>query len=196
MACMNKTIEYLSLPWNFLFKYTIPDCSDPAKEKWYLVSFGMSVVWLAVLSYLLSDMCTRLGCIFNISSVIMGVTFLAAGTSVPDALGSIIAAKDGMGDMAVSNAIGSNVFDICLGLGIPYLIQTGMVDPGGLVSVQSNAGSLAEGIIILFSTLAALLVIMAASRWQLTKLVGSILLAAYFAFVLFELLKGAVHKGV
>ena len=31
--------------------------------------------------------------------------------------------------MAVSNAIGSNVFDICLGIGLPYLIKTGIVDP-------------------------------------------------------------------
>ena len=120
------------LPWRFLFRWTIPDCTDPEKEKWYLVAFLLNVLWLGGLSYILVDMTTRLGCIFGIESVIMGVTVLAAGTSVPDALGSIVAAKDGMAGMAVSNAIGSNVFDICLGLGIPYFIQTALVDPGKL----------------------------------------------------------------
>ena len=61
---------------------------------------------------------------------VMGLTFLAMGTSIPDALGSIAVAKDGEGDMAVSNAVGSNVFDICLGLGLPWFIETAMVHPG------------------------------------------------------------------
>lgn len=40
-----------------------------------------------------------------------------------DALSSVLVARDGYGDMAVSNAIGSNVFDINLGLGLPFLIR-------------------------------------------------------------------------
>ena len=49
--------------------------------------------------------------------VVMGTTVLAAGTSIPDALSSIAVAKDGLANMAVANAVGSNVFDIWLGLG-------------------------------------------------------------------------------
>jgi len=41
-----------------------------------------------------------------------------------DALSSILVAREGYGDMAVSNAIGSNVFDINLGLGLPFLIRS------------------------------------------------------------------------
>ena len=44
--------------------------------------------------------------------------------SFQDALSSIIVARDGFGDMAVSNAIGSNVFDINLGIGLPFVIRT------------------------------------------------------------------------
>jgi len=36
-------------------------------------------------------------------------------------------------NMAVSNAIGSNVFDICLGIGLPYLIKTALVSPGSTI---------------------------------------------------------------
>ena len=53
---------------------------------------------------------------------LMGLTIVAAGTSVPDAISSVVVAKSGEGDMAVSNAIGSNVFDILLGLGLPFLL--------------------------------------------------------------------------
>ena len=39
-------------------------------------------------------------------------------------MSSIIVARDGYGDMAVSNAIGSNVFDIDLGIGLPFVIKS------------------------------------------------------------------------
>ncbi len=41
----------------------------------------------------------------------------------------------GMGDMAVSNSIGSNIFDILLGLGFPWALRTLVVDYGSIVSV-------------------------------------------------------------
>ena len=43
---------------------------------------------------------------------------------VKDAISSILVAKSGHGDMAVSNAVGSNVFDINLGLGLPFLVNS------------------------------------------------------------------------
>ena len=43
-------------------------------------------------------------------------------------------ARDGFGDMAVSNAIGSNVFDINLGLGLPFLIRI-LIDKGKAMSL-------------------------------------------------------------
>lgn len=39
----------------------------------------------------------------------------------------------GMGDMAVSNSIGSNIFDILLGLGFPWALRTLLVDHGSIV---------------------------------------------------------------
>ena len=58
----------------------------------------------------------------DIPEVVMGTVVLAAGTSVPDALASISVARAGLGDMAVANAVGSNVFDIWLGLGLPWSV--------------------------------------------------------------------------
>lgn len=53
---------------------------------------------------------------------------------IQDAISSILVARDGFGDMAVSNAIGSNVFDINLGLGLPFLIRT-IIDKGAAFSL-------------------------------------------------------------
>ena len=64
------------------------------------------------------------GYTLGIPDTVMGITFLAAGTSVPDTIASVLVARNGYGDMAVSNSIGSNVFDIFLGLGLPWLLKT------------------------------------------------------------------------
>jgi sodium/potassium/calcium exchanger 2 len=51
---------------------------------------------------------------------VMGLTFLAAGTSIPDLITSVIVARKGFGDMAVSSSVGSNIFDVTVG----YVIHT------------------------------------------------------------------------
>lgn len=45
----------------------------------------------------------------------MGLTVLAIGTSIPDLITSVIVAKKGLGDMAVSSSVGSNIFDVSVG---------------------------------------------------------------------------------
>ncbi len=63
---------------------------------------------------------------FNFSEAIAGVTILAAATSLPDTLLSVFAAKRGDADGAVSNALGSNSFDILICLGAPILVTGGI----------------------------------------------------------------------
>ena len=55
---------------------------------------------------------------------VLGLTVLAAGTSVPDLLASVIVARQGKGDMAVSSSIGSNIFDVLVGLPIPWFVYS------------------------------------------------------------------------
>lgn len=54
----------------------------------------------------------------------MGLTFLAAGTSVPEAVSSVIVTNQGHGSMGISNSIASNTFDVLLCLGLPWLIKS------------------------------------------------------------------------
>lgn len=57
----------------------------------------------------------QVGETFWITEEIMGLTILAAGTSIPDLITSVIVARKGLGDMAVSSSVGSNIFDITVG---------------------------------------------------------------------------------
>ena len=83
-------------------------------------------------------MITVIGFTLGIPDTVMGLTFIAAGVSVPDALSGIAVVKEGHGDMAVSNAIGSNVFDILVCLGLPWFLDTAIVNPGEYVKVTSK----------------------------------------------------------
>ena len=53
----------------------------------------------------------------------MGLTFLAAGGSMPEAISTVIMARQGVGGMGFSNSLGGNTMDICLCLAVPWLIK-------------------------------------------------------------------------
>lgn len=95
------------------------------------------VQWVAVLSYLMVWWATVCGEAAGIPDEVMGLTFLAAGTSIPDLLTSVVVAKQGLGDMAVSSSIGSNIFDVLVGLPLPWLVYA-LVN-GEAVSVVSDS---------------------------------------------------------
>merc|ERR1711988_850096 len=165
-------------PLNIIFEVTIPNCSLPHNKNKYLLTLFASIIWIGVLSYFMVTWASKLGCIWNIHPAIMGVTVLAAGTSVPDAIGSLLVARDGKGDMAVSNAIGSNVFDILLGLGLPWVLSALIY--GDEVSV--DAENIVPLSMILCGTLAGVYLVTVCSGFRLTKLVGAVFFSFYFIF--------------
>ncbi len=72
-------------------------------------------MWIAFYSYLMVWWATLVGDTFKMPAEIMGLTFLAAGTSIPDLITSVLVARKGLGDMAVSSSVGSNIFDVTVG---------------------------------------------------------------------------------
>ncbi|KAJ8341892.1 hypothetical protein SKAU_G00341830 [Synaphobranchus kaupii] len=149
---LDKGKWLISWPLLLLLYFTVPNCAKPRWERCFMLSFFLSTVWIAVFSYLMVWMVTIIGYTLGIPDVIMGITFLAAGTSVPDCIASLIVARQGLGDMAVSNTIGSNVFDILVGLGVPWAIQTVAVDYGS--EVQINSRGLVYSVVLLLGSVA------------------------------------------
>ena len=174
---------------------TEPEFEDlTCGQRWFAASFIMSLVWLTLMSYFMVEFILKLGCLWGVSAAVMGLTFLAMGTSIPDALGSIAVARDGEGDMAVSNAVGSNVFDICLGLGLPWFIDTAIVSPGKTFMIQDTS-EVIPSIIILLSIIIVLFCTFVASSWQLKPWVGGVLYFVYILFVIYQLIRAAVSGG-
>ena len=87
----------------------------------------------------------------------------------------------GFGDMAVSNAIGSNVFDILICLGVPWLIKCLSVVDDYIV-VKSKG--LVYSTITLFATVLVLLAAIRLNKWQLDKKLGVFLMIIYFLFII------------
>jgi Ca2+/Na+ antiporter len=174
----------VAAPLTVLFEATIPDCTKEELKSKYMMTFTMSIFWIGVLSYYMVEWASKLGCILNIHPAIMGCTLLAAGTSVPDAIGSLLVARNGQGDMAVSNAIGSNVFDILLGLGIPWMLN-GLIFG---VSLSVDTSNLLPLSYILVGTLVLVYVGTLLSGFTLSKALGMFFFALYFVFVAYNLL--------
>lgn len=117
LTVINWHIVY---PIHFMCRLTMVDVKQDKYKNYYPLTFLISMVWISFYSYFMVWMITIIGYTLGIPDTVMGLTFVAAGVSVPDALSSIAVIKEGYGDMAVSNAVGSNVFDILICLGLPW----------------------------------------------------------------------------
>ncbi|XP_026922263.1 sodium/potassium/calcium exchanger 4 isoform X2 [Lynx canadensis] len=173
-------------PLIFLLCVTIPNCSKPRWEKYFMVTFITATLWIAVFSYLMVWLVTIIGYTLGIPDVIMGITFLAAGTSVPDCMASLIVARQGLGDMAVSNTIGSNVFDILVGLGIPWGLQTMVINYGSTVKINSRG--LVYSVVLLLGSVALTVLGIHLNKWRLDRKLGVCVLALYAVFLCFSIM--------
>jgi K+-dependent Na+/Ca+ exchanger-like protein len=105
-----------------VFRYTIPNCKEEKWKNYYWWTFATAIVWIGILAYYMVEWAQHCSCIMKVPAIIIGLTVLAAGTSLPDTLSSVVVARKGLGDMAVANAIGSNVFNVLFGLGMPWTV--------------------------------------------------------------------------
>ncbi|XP_004055639.3 sodium/potassium/calcium exchanger 4 isoform X2 [Gorilla gorilla gorilla] len=173
-------------PLIFLLCVTIPNCSKPRWEKFFMVTFITATLWIAVFSYIMVWLVTIIGYTLGIPDVIMGITFLAAGTSVPDCMASLIVARQGLGDMAVSNTIGSNVFDILVGLGVPWGLQTMVVNYGSTVKINSRG--LVYSVVLLLGSVALTVLGIHLNKWRLDRKLGVYVLVLYAIFLCFSIM--------
>lgn len=177
------TIWYVTYPIHYLCRSTMPDVKTEKFRDWYPFTFCVSMLWISVYSYIMVWMITIVGSTLGIPDTVMGLTFVAAGVSVPDALSSLAVVKEGYGDMAVSNAVGSNVFDILVCLGLPWFLQTAIIKPGSHVNVYSKG--LTYSTLSLFSTVIFLIAATHMNGWKLDRKYGAILMVWYFVFLIF-----------
>lgn len=112
---------------------------------------------------------------FNISGLVIGLTIVALGTSLPELAASIAAALKKHSELAIGNVIGSNIFNIAAVMAMPAFIHPGMVDP----AVYQR-----DFWIMLVLTLAvpALAYAMPGPRETISRFSGALLLMAFISY--------------
>uniref|UniRef100_A0A2I3HK11 Sodium/potassium/calcium exchanger 1 n=1 Tax=Nomascus leucogenys TaxID=61853 RepID=A0A2I3HK11_NOMLE len=160
---------------------------DLSKEsrKFFVFTFLGSIVWIAMFSYLMVWWAHQVGETIGISEEIMGLTILAAGTSIPDLITSVIVARKGLGDMAVSSSVGSNIFDITVGLPVPWLLFSLI---NGLQPVPVSSNGLFCAIVLLFLMLLFVISSIASCKWRMNKILGFTMFLLYFVFLIISVM--------
>ncbi|MCX4189041.1 calcium/sodium antiporter [Methylophaga sp. OBS3] len=130
-----------------------------------LVLSSRLLVWGAV------DIAVALG----VSDLIIGLTIVAIGTSLPELASSLMAIKKGEHDMAIGNVIGSNLFNTLTVVGIAGLISPMAIDP----SVLSRDVAVMSGLTLLLFVFAYGF---RGRQGRINRIEGSILLAAFIAY--------------
>ncbi|CAE7513534.1 Nckx30C [Symbiodinium natans] len=173
----DQVIWFISLPVlaPIFFVTPLPN------ERWFLLTFIASLVWIAALSFCLVWWVEILGQALHIDPILMSFTLLAAGTSIPDAASSVAVAKQGQGDMAVSSSVGSNIFDILVGLPIPWMIKIALNDVSYQVTIKSPF--LAFDVILLLLMVVAVVVSIHCLGWKLNRPLGLCMAILYLAFL-------------
>lgn len=112
----------------------------------------VSLLIIGLTTYFLTDHSISLAEDLGISPIIIAFTVIAVATSLPDGVISVINARKGSPDDAISNVFGSNIFNILVGLSIPLLIYTLINGPIEIMFDQMAMiiGLLGATILVLF----------------------------------------------
>jgi len=167
---------------------TMPDVRKPHMRSVRMAVLGFigSLMWILFFSVSLVEWTEVVSNSVGIPLPVAAVTVLAAGTSIPDLLSSYIVAKLGEGDMAVSSSIGSNIFDVTVGLPLPWLLWS--LYHGGRSIDTIDANGIGFFISLLVVMIACVILTVKALHWQMTKTMGYVMFFLYFLFITLFLL--------
>jgi len=144
-----------------------------------IIFFVVGMGGIAISIHFLVDASLALFDSLGLSKAIAGVTILAAATSLPDTFLSIISAKKGEFDAALTNTLGSNTFNILICLGLPVFYINGIYfnwDENAKILFYVWGSSIASMLIIRY-------------KWELTKFGASTMLLLYLIFIILIFIK-------
>ena len=151
------------------------------------VAFVARGVGLLVLgASLLVDGAVSIATSLGVSNLVVGLTVVAVGTSLPELATSLVAARQGERDLAVGNIVGSNVFNLGLVLGLPALLGGGLPVPDAAVAFDLP--------VMIAASLALLPVAFTGftvARWE-----GALFLGLFAAYTAYVVLAAAAHDAL
>ncbi|MDB4951340.1 MAG: K+-dependent Na+/Ca+ exchanger related-protein [Gemmatimonadetes bacterium] len=150
------------------------DSSRLPNVGWTLLGIGT----LLVGAQMMVDSAVFFARVLGMSDLVVGLTVVALGTSLPELATSTVAARRGEADIALGNALGSNIFNVFYILAAAALVRPIAVDP----ALFRFEVPVLIGLSLLFPLLAA-------TRRRIGRLEGGLLLACYAAFTAILLMR-------
>jgi sodium/potassium/calcium exchanger 6 len=174
-----------------MFFTTKRDQPPKYKPVFVLLSFVISIAWIAMIADELVSVLQAMGVILGVPTFVLGATVLAWGNSVPDLVADIVMAQKGFPGSALSAAWGGPMLNMLIGMGIGFCIRCAVLFPNPVV-VEASKSFLAAGgflFVILYGTLIVLWIRKFTLDWWL----GAALVVIYLLFNLFTgLIEGKV----
>ncbi|MCB0194606.1 MAG: calcium/sodium antiporter [Anaerolineae bacterium] len=153
------------------------DPQVPQHSEHILFQLGLIAIGLVLLVFganWLVDGAVEIATYFGVSQLIIGLTVVAVGTSLPEMATSVVASLRGERDIAVGNIVGSNIFNILIVLGL-----SGAVSPLGLtVPASALVFDIPVMIVVAFACLPVFFTGSLIARWE-----GALFLGYYIAYV-------------
>lgn len=128
-------------------------------------------------SKLVVDKAVILAHYLGASEKLIGITIVSVGTSLPELMTSVVAAFKKNSDIAIGNIVGSNIFNICLILGISTLIKP------LAYSISFNLDIL----LLIISTILLFIFMFSGKRYKLDRWESGILFAGYIGYIVYLL---------
>ena len=150
-----------------------------------LVAGGVGLLVLG--ATLLVDGAVNLAAALGISSLVVGLTVVAVGTSLPELAVAVIAVRRGQRDLAVGNVVGSNIVNIGVVLGVPALIAAN--------GIPVPSSTVAFDIPLMLAAAVALLPI-AFTGFSIARWEGGLFLTLYAAYTGFVILAATEHDAL
>jgi len=145
------------------------------------------VIMLVLGSRWLVDGAVRIAEYYSVSQLVIGLTIIAVGTSLPEVATSVVASLRGERDIAVGNVVGSNIFNILAVVGL-----TGFVAPSGIpVSIDALRFDIPVMIMVALACGPIFFSNLAIARWE-----GSLFLAYYLAYIAHLVLAATGHAAL
>lgn len=163
------------------------DEAQPSRVVLDLLMIGGGLALLVGGSTLLVNAAENMARSLGVSDLIIGLTIVAAGTSTPEVATSILATIRGERDIAVGNAIGSNIFNLLGVLGVTAIIASG--------GIPVPASALRFDLLVMTAVAIACLPLFFTGT-RLTRWEGLLFLSYYLAYALFLILDATDHDAL
>jgi len=182
-----KLVKSASQPLLLLFKWTCPTCTRETSREWlYPLTFIISLSYLGWFSFVISCVVERWGILTGLPATLFGFAVVAIGAEIPDTIQSVTVARKGYGSMAVSNALGSQICNICIGLGLPWTLSTALgknIEIDDISSLQFAAYLQSANIIVVVSLLFGPVLWFKQKKAVLGRWKGIVMMLSYFVII-------------